>query len=48
MDGYHIYRKDLNEEGMKRRGAAFTFDHLRFKKDLTNLRETGTGSFPDF
>ncbi|CAK85561.1 unnamed protein product (macronuclear) [Paramecium tetraurelia] len=48
MDGYHIYRKDLNEEGIKRRGAAFTFDYQRFKADLTNLRETGTGSFPDF
>ncbi|CAD8089084.1 unnamed protein product [Paramecium sonneborni] len=48
MDGYHIYRKDLNEEGLKRRGAAFTFDHKRFKTDLTNLRETGSGSFPDF
>lgn len=48
MDGYHIYRKDLNEEGMRRRGAPFTFDHAKFKADLTKLRENGCGSFPQF
>lgn len=26
MDGFHIARKNLDEEGIKRRGAAFTFD----------------------
>lgn len=26
MDGYHLYRNQLDEEQMKRRGAAFTFD----------------------
>ena len=31
MDGFHIYRKDLNEEGIKRRGAPFTFDYHKFK-----------------
>lgn len=48
MDGYHIYRKDLNEEGMKRRGAPFTFDFVRLRKDLIKLRETGEGVFPAF
>ena len=31
MDGYHIYRKHLTEEGIKYRGAAFTFDLQKFK-----------------
>ena len=26
MDGFHIYRKNLSEEGIKKRGAPFTFD----------------------
>ncbi len=34
MDGYHLYRKDLDEEGIRRRGAPFTFDFPKFKKDL--------------
>jgi pantothenate kinase len=48
MDGYHIYRKDLNEEGVRRRGAPFTFDFVRLRKDLIKLRETGEGAFPAF
>ena len=48
MDGYHLYRKDLDEEGMRRRGAPFTFDAKKFKQDLENLKQTGEGSFPSF
>lgn len=48
MDGYHIYRKDLNDEGLRRRGAPFTFDFVRLRKDLINLKETGEGTFPAF
>jgi pantothenate kinase len=38
MDGYHLYRKDLDENGLKRRGAPFTFDNEKFKKDLLSLK----------
>lgn len=48
MDGYHIYRKDLDEEGIRRRGAPFTFDHQKFKADLIKLRKYGEGTFPQF
>ena len=34
MDGYHIYRKDLSEEGILKRGAPFTFDKDKLKEDL--------------
>ena len=30
MDGFHIFRKFLDEEGMRRRGAPFTFDLNKF------------------
>ena len=30
MDGYHLYRKDLSQDGMKRRGAPFTFNSEKF------------------
>ena len=30
MNGYHIYKKDLDIEGLKRRGAPFTFDKNKF------------------
>lgn len=30
MDGFHIVRKLLTEEGIIRRGAAFTFDLDKF------------------
>lgn len=48
MDGYHIYCKDLSEEGKLRRGAPFTFDFVRFKNDLIALRKNCKGSFPRF
>jgi len=38
MDGYHKYRKDLDAEGIKRRGAPFTFDVERFRHDILTLR----------
>lgn len=38
MDGYHLYRKDLDEEGHRRRGAPFTFDSEKFKNDLSKLK----------
>lgn len=38
MDGYHIYRKDLTEEGLKKRGAMWTFDMEKFKKDVMRLK----------
>jgi pantothenate kinase len=31
MDGFHLYRKELDEEGKKRRGASFTFNLAKFK-----------------
>ena len=30
MDGFHLYRKDLTLEGVRFRGAPFTFDLPRF------------------
>ena len=38
MDGYHLYRKDLNEEGIKYRGAVFTFDLQSFKKKIQEIK----------
>lgn len=53
MDGYHFYRKQLEqfdnpEEAFLRRGAPWTFDAVQFVTDLTNLKVTGFGSFPSF
>ena len=48
MDGYHIYRKDLDENGLLFRGAPFTFNSSKFKSDLLSLKEKGMGSFPSF
>jgi pantothenate kinase len=48
MDGYHIYRKDLDEDGLKFRGAPFTFNKDKFKQDLQKLKKTNEGSFPSF
>jgi pantothenate kinase len=31
MDGFHIRREQLTEEGIVRRGAAFTFDFNKFE-----------------
>ena len=48
MDGYHIYRKDLTEEGILKRGAPFTFNNLKLKEDLEKLKLYQEGSFPSF
>ncbi len=48
MDGYHLPRSELTEEGLRRRGARFTFDDEAFRRDLTRLRATRSGSFPAF
>ena len=34
MDGYHKYRKELDEKGHIYRGAPYTFNVEKFKKDL--------------
>ena len=39
MDGYHIERKYLDENGMKYRGAHYTFDKEKLQKDLFNLKK---------
>ena len=38
MDGFHLYRKDLDEKGTKYRGAPYTFDLLKFKEKVKQLR----------
>lgn len=38
MDGYHIERKYLNEQGMRRRGAPFTFDMKAFKQKVIQIK----------
>lgn len=48
MDGYHLYRKDLDEEGLRRRGADFTFDKEKFLLDLQKLKENKEGYFSSF
>jgi pantothenate kinase len=48
MDGYHLPRCELDAEGMRRRGALFTFDGSAFQRDLTLLRQTREGWFPTF
>ncbi|KAB2646532.1 MAG: nucleoside/nucleotide kinase family protein [Verrucomicrobia bacterium] len=48
MDGYHIPRSRLDAEGLRRRGAAHTFDADVFRADLTALRRTRSGVFPTF
>ena len=48
MDGYHLPRRMLDAEGMRRRGAPHTFDHARFRADLLLLKATGAGAFPAF
>ncbi len=48
MDGYHLYRKDLDSEGIRRRGAPFTFDLAKFKKDISALKQNKEGKFPSF
>src|SRR5450432_2788453 len=46
MDGYHLPKRMLDAEGMRRRGAPHTFDPKRMRADLRNLKETGAGAFP--
>jgi len=48
MDGYHLRRDQLDEEGKRRRGAPWTFDAARFRQDLLQLRAAGEGVFPSF
>ncbi len=48
MDGYHLPKRSLNAEGMRRRGAPHTFDPARLRADLLRLKETGAGEFPAF
>lgn len=53
MDGYHFYRRELDEmpdpeEAHKRRGAPFTFNAERFVRDLTSARPARHGLFPSF
>src|SRR3954451_4837687 len=46
MDGYHLPRRLLDAEVMRRRGAPHAFDHQRLRTDLLRLIETGSGQFP--
>lgn len=48
MDGYHIPRAQLDAEGLRRRGARWTFDAAAFRADLASLRTTRRGVFPAF
>jgi pantothenate kinase len=50
MDGFHLYRKDLSPEGIRFRGAAFTFDLQAFKEKIIELlqRKTYPIMFPSF
>ena len=48
MDGYHLPKRMLDAEAMRRRGAPHTFDPERLRADLLRLKETGAGEFPAF
>lgn len=48
MDGYHLRRDQLDDEGKRRRGAPWTFDAARFREDLLALQASGEGQFPNF
>lgn len=48
MDGYHLPRAVLDEEGLRRRGAPHTFDPAALRADLAALREKRAGVFPEF
>ena len=48
MDGYHLPRRMLDAEGLRRRGAPHTFDRDRLRADLWQLKRTGIGVFPGF
>lgn len=48
MDGYHLPRSLLDAEGLRRRGAPFTFDSLAFRRDIQRLKHDRAGLFPTF
>lgn len=48
MDGYHLPRSQLDAEGLRRRGAPYTFDAASFRADMQRLRATRSGLFPTF
>jgi len=48
MDGYHLPRCQLDAEGLRRRGAQYTFDAAAFRADLAALRARRSGVFPAF
>lgn len=48
MDGYHLPRRMLDSDGLRRRGAPHTFDSARLLAHLLRLKTVGTGDFPDF
>ena len=53
MDGYHFYRRELDEmdnptKAHERRGAPFTFNVRKLVDDLTKAHRTGSGCFPVF
>ncbi len=48
MDGYHLPRVQLDADGLRRRGAAHTFDPAGLRADLTRLRSLRQGVFPAF
>ena len=48
MDGYHLPKRMLDAEEMRRRGAPHTFDPARLRADLLRLKQIGMGEFPAF
>ncbi|CAN0440191.1 unnamed protein product [Ectocarpus sp. 12 AP-2014] len=53
MDGYHLYRRELDllpdpRAAHRRRGAHWTFDGRRFLSELGDARRSERGSFPGF
>lgn len=48
MDGYHLPRSQLDAEGMRRRGAGYTFDAASCRSDLERLKLTRSGFFSTF
>ena len=53
MDGYHFFRRELDEmdnpeEAHIRRGSPFTFNSTKFTNDLIEARNSGEGYFPSF
>jgi len=48
MDGYHLPRAQLGAEGLRRRGAAHTFDPAALRADLQRLCAARCGTFPAF